>query len=82
MYSEQINVVRIIMKEFFRIALSIISIISFVFVLMFGITGIIYELLGHKNYEKCLRFLKFCGAWMCLDVYVRMCNNFYYLSFT
>lgn len=46
------------MKEALRIILLIINMVSFVFVLLFGITGIIYELLGHAYYGKMLEELK------------------------
>lgn len=46
------------MKEFLNIILSIINIVSFVLVLLFGTSGIIYELFGPANYEKILRKLK------------------------
>ena len=46
------------MKEFLNIILSIINIVSFVLVLLFGTSGIIYELFGPANYEKILQELK------------------------
>lgn len=46
------------MKEVLRIILLITNIISFALVLLFGVTGIIYELLGAANYEKMLKKLK------------------------
>lgn len=46
------------MREITKVILLMINIISFVFVLLFGITGMIYELLGHAYYEKMLEELK------------------------
>lgn len=46
------------MREVLRIILLITNIISFALVLLFGATGIIYELLGPANYEKMLEKLK------------------------
>lgn len=56
--ADESKVVYIKMKEAFRIILLIINMVSFVFVLLFGITGIIYELLGPAYYEKMLEELK------------------------
>lgn len=46
------------MRELLNIILSIINIVSFVLVLLFGASGIIYELFGPANYEKILQKLK------------------------
>lgn len=46
------------MREVLRMILLITNIISFALVLLFGATGIIYELLGPANYEKMLEKLK------------------------
>ena len=46
------------MREILRIILLITNIISFVLVLLFGASGIIYELFGPANYEKMLEKLK------------------------
>lgn len=46
------------MREFLNIFLLIINIISFVLVLLFGASGIIYELFGPASYEKILQKLK------------------------
>lgn len=48
-------------REFLNIILLIINIISFVFVSLFGASGIIYELFGPANYEKILQ--KFLIPW-------------------
>ena len=50
--------VHIKVREFLNIILLIINIISFVLVLLFGASGIIYELFGPANYEKILQKLK------------------------
>lgn len=50
--------VHIKMREFLNIFLLIINIISFVLVLLFGASGIIYELFGPASYEKILQKLK------------------------
>ena len=46
------------MRGFFNIILSIVNKISFVLVLLFGVSGIIYELFGPAKYEKILQKLK------------------------
>lgn len=46
------------MKEVLKIILLIINIISFALVALFGVTGIIYEILGPAVYEKMLIKLK------------------------
>lgn len=46
------------MRKFLNIFLLIINIISFVLVLLFGASGIIYELFGPASYEKILQKLK------------------------
>lgn len=46
------------MREFLKVVLLIINIISFALVLLFGASGIIYELFGPANYEKMLHKLK------------------------
>lgn len=46
------------MRGFLNIFLLIINIISFVLVLLFGASGIIYELFGPTSYEKILQKLK------------------------
>ena len=46
------------MRETLRILLLIINIVSFALVLLFGVTGIIYELSGPASYEKMLEELK------------------------
>ena len=53
--ADKSKVVYIKMKEALRIILLIINMVSFVFVLLFGI---IYELLGPAYYEKMLEELK------------------------
>lgn len=42
------------MKDFLKILLLIINVVSFVFVLVFGATGFIYDLFGYAFYEKML----------------------------
>ena len=46
------------MRKHLNIILLIINIISFVLVLLFGASGIIYELFGSASYEKTLQALK------------------------
>ncbi len=46
------------MRAILRISLLIINIVSFALVLLFGVTGIIYELSGPASYEKMLEELK------------------------
>jgi hypothetical protein len=46
------------MRKHLNIILLIINIISFVLVLLFGASGIIYELFGSASYEKALQALK------------------------
>lgn len=46
------------MRKHLNIILLIINIISFVLVLLFGASGIIYELFGSASYEKTLQVLK------------------------
>lgn len=46
------------MRKHLNIILLIINIISFVLVLLFGTSGIIYELFGSASYEKTLQALK------------------------
>ena len=60
------------MREFLNVILLVINIVSFVLVLVFGASGIIYELLGPANYEKILQKLKipwsFERVWMFMFV--------------
>lgn len=46
------------MRKHLNIILLIINIISFVLVLLFGASGIIYELFGAASYEKTLQALE------------------------
>lgn len=46
------------MREILRIVLLIINIIAFAFVLLFGATGVIYEIFGPSGYEKMLNKFK------------------------
>ena len=46
------------MRDVIRIALLVINTISFILVALFGVTGIIYEILGPAGYEKILAKLK------------------------
>lgn len=46
------------MRDIIRIVLLVINIISFILVVIFGATGIIYEIFGPANYEKMLQKLK------------------------
>lgn len=46
------------MRAILRISLLIINIVSFALVLLFGVTGIIYELSEPASYEKMLEELK------------------------
>lgn len=46
------------MREILRIILLITNIIFFALVLLFGASGITYELFGPENYEKMLEKLK------------------------
>ena len=46
------------MKSYLSIILFIINIVSFVFVLLFGASGIVYELFGPAKYEIILQKLK------------------------
>ena len=55
---QQLREVHIKVREFLNIILLIINIVSFVLVLLFGASGIIYELFGPANYEKILQKLK------------------------
>ena len=50
------------MRKHLNIILLIINIISFVLVLLFGASGIIYELFGAASYEKTLQALKIPGS--------------------
>ena len=58
------------MRKHLNIILLIINIISFVLVLLFGASGIIYELFGSASYEKTLQALKFLGV---LSTFGRLC---------
>lgn len=42
------------MRNVIKIILLIINIISFVLVWLFGVTGVVYEILGPASYEKML----------------------------
>lgn len=46
------------MKDAIGMILLIINIVLFVLVLLFGITGVIYEILGPAGYEKVIARLK------------------------
>lgn len=69
------------MRDIIRIILLVINIISFGLVAIFGLTGIIYELLGPAGYEKMLERLKipwkFEQIWtfmfICLAVLIITC---------
>ena len=47
------------MRDIVRIFLLVINIISFILVAIFGLTGIVYEILGPASYERILAKLKF-----------------------
>lgn len=61
------------MKEILRIVLLITNILSFVLVLLFGATGIIYELLGPASYEKFLAKLKIPWSFERIWLFVFVC---------
>lgn len=60
------------MRKLLNIILLTINTISFVLVLLFGASGIIYELFGPANYEKILQKLKIPWSFehICLFMYV------------
>ena len=45
------------MRKLLKVLLLVTNIISFVLVLLFGASGIVYELFGPANYEKMLQKL-------------------------
>ena len=61
------------MRELIKNALLGVNIISFVLVLLFGVTGIIYELFGPANYEKMLEKLKIPWSFECVWVFAFGC---------
>lgn len=61
------------MRELLNIILSIINIASFVLVLLFGTSGIIYELFGPANYKKILQLLKIPWSFECIWLFMFVC---------
>jgi len=59
------------MKHIARIALLVTNILSFVMVAIFGMTGIIYDLLGPAGYEKML--VKINIPWSFERIWTFMC---------
>lgn len=61
------------MRGFINTILLIINIISFILVLLFGASGIIYELTGPANYEKMLQNLKIPWSFECVWLFMFVC---------
>lgn len=69
------------MKKFLYIILLIINIISFVLVLLFGTSGIIYELFGPANYEKILRNLKIPYSFEHIWLFMFVCLTILFITY-
>ena len=61
------------MKEFINIILTIIIIVSFILVLLFGASGIIYDLFGPAYYEKILQKLKIPWGFESIWLFMFVC---------
>ncbi len=61
------------MKEFLRVILLITNIVSFALVLLFGASGIIYELFGYLNYKKMLQNLKIPWSFEHIWIFMFVC---------
>lgn len=61
------------MRKFLNIFLLIINIISFALVLLFGASGVVYELLGPANYEKILKKLKIPWSFERIWLFMFLC---------
>lgn len=61
-------------KKIISIILLIINIISFVLVLLFGASGVIYDLFGPANYEKMLRKFKIPWSYERLWGFMFVCS--------
>ena len=61
------------MRKFITTILLVINIISFVLVLLFGASGIIYELFGPAKYEIILRKLKISWSFEHIWLFMFVC---------
>ena len=61
------------MREFLNIFLKIINIISFALVFLFGLSGIIQELLGHAVYVKMLQKLNIPWSYERIWLFMFVC---------
>lgn len=61
------------MKEILKVGLLIINRLSFMCVLLFGATGIVYELLGPGRYEKILAKLRINWSFERIWLFVFVC---------
>ena len=61
------------MREVLRIVILVINIISFAFVLLFGASGIIYQLFGPAGYKKMLEKLKIPWSFESLWLFMFVC---------
>ncbi len=73
LYKEQSKGGHIKVRKFLNTILLIINIISFVLVLLFGASGIIYELFGPANYEIILQKLKIPWGFECVWLFMFVC---------
>lgn len=61
------------MKEIMRIVLFVINIATFVVVMLFGLSGVVYELLGPADYNKMLAKLKIPWCFNSIWSFVFVC---------
>ena len=69
------------MKKFLKVVLLIINIVTFVFVFVFGLSGIIYDLLGPATYVKMLQALKIPWSFEQIWVFMFACLVLMILSY-
>lgn len=61
------------MKNVVRIALLVINIICFILVAIFGVTGVVYEILGPAGYQKMLAKLKIPWSFQRIWTFMFIC---------
>ena len=61
------------MREILGYILLVINIISFILILLFGSTGIVYELFGPAIYEKILNELKITWSFERIWLFMGIC---------
>ncbi len=69
------------MREVLKTVLSITNKTSFALVLLFGVSGVIYELFGPANYEKFLDGLKIPWSFESIWLFVFLCLIIFIITY-